>query len=65
MVITNNEISITFTPADPSKTFRLAKSTDLKTWTTLPDPPTVVGATLVFKAPVGTDPSTFYQVVQL
>ena len=65
MAITNNEIVITFTPADPSKTFRLAKSTDLKTWTTLPDPPTVVGATLVFKAPVGTDPVTFYQVVQL
>ena len=53
---------ITFKPADATKTYRLAKTTNLQTWTTLPNVPTPVGGNLVFT--VDAAANTFYRVIR-
>ena len=53
---------ITFKPADATKTYRLAKTTDFKSWNTLSATPAPVGGNLVFTVVAAAN--TFYRVIR-
>ena len=64
VVVTATNVVVTFKPANPAATYRLARSTNLVAWNVLTDAPQVVADTLVFTATRSAIPVEFFRVVQ-
>ncbi|MFN0130776.1 MAG: LamG-like jellyroll fold domain-containing protein [Verrucomicrobiales bacterium] len=61
--VTAIQVIITYDPASGT-TARVARSLDLKTWTTLPIVPAQSGSNLIFTIPRGTEPAEYYRVLE-
>ena len=62
--VSGANLVIGFRPTDANATYKLARSTDLKSWTVLPDAPVVVDGNVSFTIPRGVDPMAYFRVVK-
>lgn len=64
ITLSGANLVISFQPSDPNGVYKLARSTNLQTWTVLTDLPVVAGGVVTFTIPRGTDPRSYYRVVK-
>lgn len=64
ITVSGPNLVIGFKPSDPAGTYKLARSTNLLSWTVLTDAPQVSGGVVTFTIPRGPDPRAFYRVVK-
>ena len=61
--INGGNIVISFNPADPNPTYKIARSTNLVNWSVLPNAPVFAGGNVVFSVPM-TSENSYYRIVK-